>query len=166
MCHCTSGVQWRIIQFHFIVLKAVISVLQIFALFVSTTVTGRRTALHSFYSPLMTGVNTAIPSKFGLLTVLSRIRPPTLGEGRVQQIRHSVSKKRQLSAGGLPVTCWWTWPEWPAANRTSGLHEEKESDRRWWPRLGREAARNHTPRGVSTTSLHENVAQNKMSINN
>lgn len=33
-----------------------------------------------FYSPLMTGVNTAIPSKFGLLTVLSRIKPPILGK--------------------------------------------------------------------------------------
>lgn len=32
-----------------------------------------------FYSLLMTGVNTAIPSKFGLLTVLSKIRPPILG---------------------------------------------------------------------------------------
>lgn len=28
--------------------------------------------------PLMTGVKTAMPAKFGLVTVLSRIKPPTL----------------------------------------------------------------------------------------
>lgn len=28
--------------------------------------------------PLITGVNTAMPTKFGLVTVLSRIKPPTL----------------------------------------------------------------------------------------
>lgn len=28
--------------------------------------------------PLMTGVNTAMPTKFGLVTVLSKIKPPTL----------------------------------------------------------------------------------------
>lgn len=37
-----------------------------------------------FYSPLMTGVNTAIPSKIGLLTVLSRMRPPMLGGTETQ----------------------------------------------------------------------------------
>lgn len=34
----------------------------------------------------MTGVKTAMPAKFGLVTVLSRIKPPTLpGDMRVRQ---------------------------------------------------------------------------------
>lgn len=37
----------------------------------------------TFNSPFMTGVKTAMPSKFGSLTVLSRIRPPKLKLGRV-----------------------------------------------------------------------------------
>lgn len=35
--------------------------------------------------PLMTGVKTAMPAKFGLVTVLSRIKPPTL-EGRQERL--------------------------------------------------------------------------------
>lgn len=38
------------------------------------------------YSPFMTGVKTAMPSKLGSLTVLSRIRPPKLKLGRVSYI--------------------------------------------------------------------------------
>lgn len=45
------------------------------------------------YSPLMTGVNTAIPSYFGLLTVLSRIRPPRLDS---RQIAFEISKAKVL----------------------------------------------------------------------
>lgn len=50
-----------------------------------------KTDFFIFYSPLMTGVNTAMPSKFGLLTVLSRIRPPILG--RRQQYKSELKKK-------------------------------------------------------------------------
>lgn len=38
-------------------------------------------------SPLMTGVKTAMPAKFGLVTVLSRIKPPTLKERRICERR-------------------------------------------------------------------------------
>lgn len=34
---------------------------------------------------MMTGVKTAMPAKFGLVTVLSRIKPPTL-EGRQERL--------------------------------------------------------------------------------
>lgn len=39
--------------------------------------------------PLITGVKTAMPAKFGLVTVLSRIKPPTLEvEARVNSGKH------------------------------------------------------------------------------
>lgn len=40
--------------------------------------------------PLMTGVNTAMPTKFGLVTVLSRIKPPTLENKNDTTINESV----------------------------------------------------------------------------
>lgn len=40
--------------------------------------------------PLMTGVNTAMPTKFGLVTVLSRIKPPTLENINDTTINESV----------------------------------------------------------------------------
>ena len=42
-----------------------------------------------FAIPLMTGVNTAIPAKFGSETVLSRIKPPMLGNGVRMRAYHS-----------------------------------------------------------------------------
>ena len=42
------------------------------------------------YLPLMTGVKTAMPAKFGLDTVLSRIRPPTLRR------KHSITSNSHM----------------------------------------------------------------------
>lgn len=54
-----------------------------------------------WYSPLMTGVNTAIPSYSGLLTVISRMRPPILGRGQ-----------DDLSVAGLGCVTLWFFHIW------------------------------------------------------
>lgn len=76
-------------------------------------------------SPLMTGVNTAMPAKLGLVTVLSRIRPPTLTQANTMTmsfltLQYPKDFAKHLIVYGA-VTCWWPWRWWPAPSQSTGL---------------------------------------------
>lgn len=108
----------------------------------------------------MTGVNTAMPSKLGSLTVLSSMRPPKL-EREAQRVSIQsllnltmcTCKSNQLLS--VFDTCWWTWLWSRAATLTAEPPWSEGSAAPPWPREGSKPRRPDTPVGTGTRYLSD-----------